>query len=199
MTGFQERLAERIRQGDHEAWEPLWEQLRPQIYATLGRLLRSVPGMDPEDVLGWTMAETWRLVQSHEPHRAKVGTYVVASLRGRIQNLRRDAMAKGRATLLESVRPSEDHDPLEVADEGSLFEQHRAETWADIEAALKHVELEESHAALLKTVRQFPDSSLVEVARLSNVREPETQRFFRGIGAATKTARRKHNVSRHRA
>ncbi|RYG22893.1 sigma-70 family RNA polymerase sigma factor [bacterium] len=184
MAAVHESLAERVRAGDHEAWEQLWEHLRPQIYATLGRLLKDVPGMEPEDVLGWTMMEAWRLVRSHDPTRSKVGTYVVSSLRGRIQNLRRDARAKGRALLLDAARPTEGHDPLEVPDHSALFHHHRAEIWADIELSISNLPLPETHAAVLEAVKRFPDSSVAEVARMARVREEEAHRFLRGVGSA---------------
>ncbi|RYG19252.1 hypothetical protein EON82_21675, partial [bacterium] len=145
MPIAQERLAQRVRNGEQEAWDALWGHLRPQIYSTLGRLLRAVPGMEAEDVLGWTMAEAYRLVLLHDPSRSKVATFVVSGLRGRVQNLRRDALAKGRAKLYLADRPTEDHDPLDVPDPKALERHLRAETWHDIDLALRSLPLRDSH------------------------------------------------------
>lgn len=182
MSGYFEGLAERARSGDRRAWETLWDHLRPQIYSKLRPLLRDIPGMDAEDVLGWTMGETWRLIQLHDSSRSKVSTFVLSGLKGRLQNLRRDAVAKGRSAFYQAVRPTDDHDPTEIIDEDSLRGHERAELWADIDAALGRLRLKDSHVSVVEAVRRNPYATVAEVSRIAQVRDDEAHRFFRGIG-----------------
>lgn len=199
MSGYYEGLAERARLGDRHAWELLWEHLSPQIYSKLRPLLKGVPGMEPEDVLGWVMGEAWRLVCLHDPSRSRVSTFVLNGLRGRLQNLRRDALAKGRSAFYLAARPTDDHDPTEVPDERPLREYERTECWADIDTALSGLPIEHAHASVIEAVRKYPDATISEISRIAMIRESEAHRFFRGVGPVIAAAELGAGVRRRRA
>lgn len=93
---LEDRLVERCKRGDPDAWRELVETYRRHMVTYAERW---VGGPDAEDAAHDALLYAWQRIDAYDPHRARIGSWLQLITRGQCYNMSRKADALGRPSV----------------------------------------------------------------------------------------------------